>query len=287
MYNYPLYRPPSEAYSLILQLSHGCSHNKCTFCYMYKDKNFYIKSIEEIKEHINWGKEQYPDASRIFLADGNALVLPTPVLLEVLQDLKDNFPYLQRISCYAAPKDLLKKGLDELKELQKAGLSLLYLGVESGCDGVLKKVNKGVTSEEMIIAGKKAIDAGFQLSTMVILGLGGKKLWRSHAEKTAEVISAINPNYFSPLTLMLEGDTPLAKEVQRGEFELLSPDEIMEELRLMIENLDLENCVFRCNHASNYVPLKGILNKDKAKILAEIEGIKKIRNFKNEFYRGL
>jgi radical SAM superfamily enzyme YgiQ (UPF0313 family) len=254
---------------------------------MYKDKKFYIKSLEEIKEHIKWAKGQYPAPSRIFLADGNALVIPTGVLLDILAEIKDNFPSVERISCYAAPKDLLNKDIEELIQLKKAGLSLLYLGVESGSDEVLKMVNKGVTAEEMVKAGQKAIEAGFKLSTMVILGLGGKKLWQQHAKETAKVISAINPHYFSPLTLMLEGETPLNQGIQRGEFQLLSSDEVMEELRLIVENLYLDNCIFRCNHASNYIPLKGILNQDKAKILAEIKEIMEKKNYKNELYRGL
>ncbi len=287
MYNYPLYRPPSEGKSLILQITHGCSHNQCSFCNMYKSKYFYIKKPMEIEEHINWGKSQFGEATRIFLGDGNALVLNTDILEEILKKLYANFSKLQRVSTYGAPKDLLRKTPEELQRLKKAGLSLIYLGVESGSDTILKTINKGVTQKEMIEAGQKAVKAGFSLSCMVISGLGGKKMWEEHAVETAKVINSINPDYFSPLTLMVEQGTELRRLMDNGKFNLLEPVEILNELQIMLELLDLDNCLFTCNHASNYVPLKGVLNKDKEKLLNEIDNLKNKNTFKPEWQRGL
>lgn len=287
MYHYPLYRPPSEAKSLILQLTLGCAHNKCTFCNMYKSKEFYIKTPQEIEEHIKWGKKQYKSASRIFLADGNALAMKTSQLVEILASIYRVFPNLERVSSYAAPKDLLRKTPQELKELKQAGLEMIYLGVESGSDIVLQAIKKGVSALEMIEAGKKAVEAGFILSCMVISGLGGKELWKEHALETAKVISAIKPHYFSPLTLMIEQGTELKRSIEKREFQLLSPKEVLDELELMISNLDLENCIFRSNHASNYVPLRGILNKDKEHILEQINQIRETQGYKSENLRGL
>lgn len=287
MYDYPLYRPPSEGKSLILQLTLGCSHNKCTFCNMYKSKDFYIKTCGEIDEHIQWAKNQYGEATRIFLADGNALVLETTQLEDIITRLYIDFPQLERVSSYGAPKDLLKKSHQELLRLKKAGLSLIYLGVESGSDTVLKNINKGVTSSEMIVAGRKAMEAGFDLSCMVISGIGGKELWKEHAKETAKVINSIKPHYFAPLTLMIENGTELKKTIENNEFKLLNPDEVIDELELMIKNLELDNCLFRSNHASNYVPLKGVLNKDKGEILLQLRKMKEIQGYKPEGLRGL
>lgn len=241
----------------------------------------------EIEEHINWGKSQFGEATRIFLGDGNALVLNTDILEEILKKLYANFSKLQRVSTYGAPKDLLRKTPEELQRLKKAGLSLIYLGVESGSDTILKTINKGVTQKEMIEAGQKAVKAGFSLSCMVISGLGGKKMWEEHAVETAKVINSINPDYFSPLTLMVEQGTELRRLMDNGKFNLLEPVEILNELQIMLELLDLDNCLFTCNHASNYVPLKGVLNKDKEKLLNEIDNLKNKNTFKPEWQRGL
>lgn len=267
VYDFPLYRPPSEAKSLILQITLGCSHNKCTFCYMYKTKKYRVKTPQEIEEHINWAKNAYPHASRIFLADGNALAMETRQLKDILQRLYAGFPDLERVTCYAGPKDLLAKGEDELLTLRKAGLTMLYLGVESGSPRVLQNVKKGVTPEEMIRAGQRARGAGFQLSCMIISGLGGKEFWEEHAVESARVISAIDPEYFALLTLLVEEGTALYKQVRRGEFDLLQPNEVIDETKLMLENVELSDCVFRSNHPSNYLSLKGTLNKDRDKLL--------------------
>ena len=254
---------------------------------MYKSKKFYIKTPQEIDQHIQWAKENYGTATKIFLADGNALVLETAQLEEIITRLFMNFPQLESVSTYGSPRDLLKKTPQELLKLRKAGLSLIYLGVESGSDTILKNINKGVTAGEMILAGRKTVEAGIQLSCMVISGLGGKELWEEHAIETAKAINSIKPHYFAPLTLMVEDGTLLKKLIDNNEFKLLNPAEVIHELELMIENLDLNNCLFRSNHASNYVSLRGVLNEDKEEILMQIRNMKEFEDYKPEGLRGL
>jgi len=288
-YDMPLYRPPSEADSLILQITLGCSHNKCTFCSMYKTKKFRILTDQEIEQHIQWAKEYYPLARRIFLADGNALAIDTEKLIDIVKKLYNEFPNLERVTAYAGPRDILEKSEEELKDLNASGITMLYLGVESGSSRVLKNINKGVTPEEMVEAGRKVRKAGFQLSCTIILGLAGKELWLEHARETALVINKIQPEYLGALTLMVEDITSLAAQVRRGEFNLLEPKEIIEEQYQLISNLDLTNCVFRSNHASNYLALKGVLNKDKDKLLRLLTDAKKNgeKVFRPEGWRGL
>lgn len=287
MYIQPLYRPPSEANSLILQITSGCSHNKCTFCYMYKDKDFKIKTLEEIEEHIIWAKNNYSNPKKIFLADGNVLCLSTDKILKILELIKYHFPNVERISSYSGPLDLIRKSNDELKTIKEAGLDMLYLGVESGSDEVLKNINKGVNQNEMIVAGRKAKNAGFILSCMVISGLGGKDNLEIHAKESSKVISEINPDYFALLTLLISENTPMIKSVDNGEFKILTPNEIMLETKLMIENINLDKTIFRANHASNYVSLSGVLNKDKEKILSIINDSLNSNNYKPDSWRGL
>lgn len=266
-YDFPLYRPPSEARSLILQITLGCSHNKCTFCSMYKTKKYRVKPLQEIDDHINRAKIKYPMASKIFLADGNVLAMETEQLKSIVKRLYTEFPVLERVTAYAGPRDILAKSDSELRELRKAGLTMLYLGVESGSAEILKNVRKGVTPEEMIEAGQKAKGAGFKLSCMIISGLGGKELWKEHALESARVISAIDPDYFALLTLLVEEGTPLYNQVEEEHFITLEPDEVINETKLLLENLRLSQCVFRSNHPSNYLSLKGILNRDKEGLL--------------------
>lgn len=266
-YDMPLYRPPSEAKSLILQITLGCSHNKCTFCSMYKTKKYREKTYSEIDEHIHWAKNYYATASRIFLADGNVLAMDTEKLLEIVNRLYDAFPYLKQVNAYAGPKDILAKDDDELRKLQNAGLTMLYLGVESGSAQVLKNVNKGVTPQEMIRAGQKVIKSGIKLSCMIISGLGGQDLWEEHALNSAKVINAIDPHYLAFLTLLVEDGTLLKYQIEKGEFKLLLPERVIDETIMMLKELDLTNCIFRSNHPSNYVTLRGTLNKDKDDLL--------------------
>ncbi|GAB6180012.1 radical SAM protein [Desulfotomaculum defluvii] len=269
-----VYRPPSEAKSFILRITKGCSHNKCTFCAMYRNIRFQVRSMEEIEKEIKQMAHYYPGLRRVFLADGNALVLSTDKLLAIMEKLHANFPMLSRITCYGAPKDILQKKPEDLVALQEAGLKIIYLGVESGDDRVLSEINKGVTANEMITAGQKVLAAGIKLSTMVILGLGGQQYTHNHAINTARVINAINPTMLGVLTLAIFDGTPLKEAVDQGKFLPLSTREGMLELKEMLENIDVQQpCIFRCNHVSNFLPLKGVLSRDKAQLLSDVQEV--------------
>ncbi|ABO51039.1 Radical SAM domain protein [Desulforamulus reducens MI-1] len=267
-----IYRPPSEAKSFILRVTEGCSHNKCTFCSMYRNIRFRVRSLDEVECEIQQMASFYPGLRRVFLADGNALVLNTDKLLAIMKKLHVAFPMLTRITCYGAPKDILHKKPDELKALQRAGLQIIYLGIESGDDQVLSDINKGVTANEMIAAGQRVLEAGIKLSAMVILGLGGQQYTNSHALNTARVINAIGPTMLGVLTLALFDGTPLKDAVDRGDFLPLTTRETLLELKEMLENINVQQpCIFRCNHISNLLPLKGVLNRDKAQLLADVQ----------------
>jgi len=240
---------------------------------MYRTVRFRVRPLAEIIEQIERAKPYREYIRRVFLADGNALVLPTPRLLELLEILYAKFPKLRRVASYAGPQDILRKTPAELAALKAAGLKLLYCGLESGDDEVLNHVDKGVNAAESIEAGQRVVAAGIKLSLMVILGLGGKRLSTQHALHTAAAVNAIRPNMLSALTLMLYCGSELREEYERGKFNLLSPAEIMAELGLMMANIDLpenSSCIFRSNHVSNYVNLAGTLPRDKDRLLAEI-----------------
>ncbi|MBS3901042.1 MAG: B12-binding domain-containing radical SAM protein [Dethiobacter sp.] len=287
-YETPLYRPPSEAQSLILQATIGCSHNACTFCSMYSKKKFRVRSLEEVYEDISWARANYGKVQRIFLADGDALAMETEALLAILKKLTDSFPEAERISIYAGPKNILAKTEQELVAIRQAGIKLAYFGLESGDAEVLQAVKKGVTPQEMIKAASKVRAAGIELSLTVILGLGGKKHSRQHALHTAEVVSQIDPEYLAALTLMTEKSTPLAARIAGGEFSLLSPREVLLELKMMLACLEVKNCLFRSNHASNYFAVGGLLPLDKERLLAETEqALGDYLLLKNEYLRGL
>lgn len=275
MYTNPLYRPPSEANSLIIQVTEGCSHNKCRFCYMYKCKQFRVKGEDELIDHIAWLKKYYKNTDRIFLADGNVLCMSTDRLLKMLEMLKKEFPHVSRISSYSGPLDILRKTDSELAEINKAGLKLLYMGVESGSDKVLSLMSKGVDQKEMIEAGQKAVKAGFTFSCMIISGLGGADLMEEHAVESARVISAIDPHYFSLLRLVVEENSELSEDVRSGWFRLATPLQILDENIIMLENMELTNCIFRANHVSNHIMLAGTLNKDRDLL---VERLKKLRD---------
>ena len=274
-YDTPVFRPPSEARSFILRVTRGCAHNKCTYCNMYRGVPFQILKDEEISRQIalaaHYGKDR---VRRVFLADGDALVLPTAKLLKILQALRDTFPKLQRVSSYAAPKDILRKSEEELRQLKEAGLQLLYYGMETGDDITLKAVNKGVNGEEAVEAGRRVTASGMKLSIMVILGLAGKEGSKRHSLETAKAINIIQPTMWSALCLMLYRGSELLDQFERGEFNPLSPAECMEELYTIMENVNLpedKHCLFRSNHISNYIPLAGTLPKDKQRLLREIK----------------
>ncbi len=288
-YEGTVYRPPSEGGSLIIQLTIGCARNTCTFCNMYKDKSFRIRPLEEVVEDLEMARNYYNrvQVRRIFLADGDALIVKTEDLLYILGKCHEYFPEVERISVYGAPKDILGKTPEELRQLKQAGLDMVYMGLESGDDDVLRETKKGVTSEEMIAAGKKVKEAGMILSMTLISGLGGKKRWREHALNSARVVSAIKPEYIGFLTLMVEYGTELYEQHNRGEFTLLDPQEVLDETELFIRNVDAEGTMFRANHASNYIALGGTLNGERDLILAQIAESRKRSRFRSDMFRGI
>ncbi len=261
----PVFRPPSEAYSLILQITIGCSYNKCTFCGMYKTKKFREKSLEEIEKDLREAKLIAPKVRRIFLADGDPLVVKTEKFIEILKLIKKYYPDVERISAYATPQNLLEKNEDELRLINNEGLSLLYIGVESGSDKVLQFVKKGVTQKETIEALNKAKKSGFKLSTTFVLGLGGKNLSYEHAVESANVVNSTQPDYTAALTLMLIPKTLLHYQTQKREFPIPTERDIMREMLIFVENIDVKT-IFRSNHVSNLVPIKGNLPEDKERL---------------------
>jgi radical SAM superfamily enzyme YgiQ (UPF0313 family) len=263
----PVFRPPSEAESLILQVTIGCSHNTCTFCAMYRTKVFSVRPRAELAEEIARAGSLWPETPRVFLGDGDALAAPADLLLEVAELLRGTFPRLRRVSLYATPQNLLSKTPEELSALAGAGISLFYLGLESGSARVLKAQNKGVTPEEAVEAVLKGHRAGMRSSVMLLLGLGGVEGSREHATETARACNAMQPNHLSALTWMPVPEAPLFRMVERGAFEMPSDDGVVEELGVLIENLDLDDTVFRVNHASNPLPLAGRLRRDKKALL--------------------
>jgi len=292
-YEGSVYRPPSEANSFILQATIGCSHNACTFCGMYKDKKFRIRSREEIETDIRLAKLYYGDVEKVFLADGDALAMETSDLVWVLEYLYRTFPALRHVGIYASPQSILNKTPEELQELRAKGLTIAYLGIETGDPQLLKEIHKGVNEKEMIAAGHAVIEAGIELSCTVILGLAGNNPEKSqqHAVLTAEVAGKISPHYLAALTLMIVPQTVLYNRVRRGEFVLPGPFEILQELKIMLENLSVQRpCIFRSNHASNYLPIRGTLPQDKEAILNILEKIlseRRAQYLRPEFMRGL
>ncbi len=265
-------RPPSEADSYILQVTYGCSHNRCTFCGTYSGKPFRARPMAEALEDITLAGSRIPDTRRVFLADGNALVLSTERLVTILNALGAALPHLRRVGIYANARDILGKTDAELAALQQRKLEIVYLGLESGSDEVLRRVQKGVTAADMVQAVQRLRAAGIRASVIGLLGLGGKELSQEHAGQTGRIVSAMNPEYFSMLSLMLIPGTELHRQWQAGRFELPEPAELLQELRMVIARLDgLSRCVFRTNHASNYLPLAGTFSRDKARLLTTLD----------------
>ena len=287
-YKGKVYRPPSEAYSLIVQVTYGCSHNRCAFCDMYDDKHFSMRPMQEIREDFELARRVYKRVERVFLADGDALMRKTADLVEILGLIYGLFPECERVSCYASPASLQVKSEDELRLLRARGLQMVYMGLESGCDAVLTRMQKGHDAAAIVAAGQKARRCGFALSVTAISGLGSVALWRQHAADTAKAISAIKPEYLGLLTLMVEHGTPLESWVKNGEFTLLSPLEVLKETELFLQQVDSAGTVFRANHASNYLTLKGTLNGDREALLGQIgAALAGRRDLKPEFLRAL
>lgn len=273
-YEGSVYRPPSEARSLILQATVGCSHNQCAFCVAYQGKRFRARSEGELFPQIDWAAQAMGRVRRVFLADGEALVLSTDRLLRILERLYDRLPGLERVTAYGSPQNLLHKGVEDIKRLRAAGLTMIYYGVESGDDEVLTRIRKGATAEQLCTAGLMARDAGMDLSVTVILGLGGPRLSRRHAEATARVLNTITPRYASALTLMLEPRVPAFEEIFADpDWRMLEPIEVLTECRALLAHIDADGIVFRSNHASNYLALAGDLQADKGRLLGEIDTV--------------
>ena len=285
-YDTPVFRPPSEAESFILRVTRGCAHNSCTYCNMYRGVKFEKLSDDQIIRQIAMAYSTDAEGvRRVFLADGDALVLPTERLLNILAVLKKYFPNLERVSSYAAPRDILAKSVEELTELRRAGLALLYYGMESGDAQTLKDIRKGVNDKQSIEAGKRVIAAGMKLSIMIILGIAGKEGSTRHALATAHAINEIKPTMLSALSLMLYRGSELKEQFERGEFHPLTPAQLMEELKLIMEHVDLpesEHMIFRSNHVSNYIRLAATLPRDKEQLLKDIDkSILHLKQMKN------
>ena len=264
-------RPPSEANSILLQVTVGCSHNKCTFCGTYTGERFQIKSDEIINEDIAFAREYCRRQRRVFLCDGDALIIPQKRLLNILKRIEKELPWVTRVGVYANTKSIKMKTSDELEELKAHGLGIAYMGLESGDDVTLRQIKKGATAEKMIDMGRKIREAGIKLSITVLLGLAGRDRSMIHAEETGKVLSAIDPEYVGALSLMLVPGTPLYEDYENGRFQLLEPDEMLTELRCMIAHTHLSRGLFHANHASNYLPIKARMPKDKERTLLQID----------------
>ncbi|MGA3115225.1 MAG: radical SAM protein [Syntrophobacteraceae bacterium] len=281
-------RPPSEADSLLLQVTLGCSHNKCTFCGAYKDKRFTIKEDAIIDADIDYASTNLRFFRRVFLIDGDALIIPQQRLVRILSRIREKMPWIHRVGIYANAKGILRKTEEELAILRDLGLGVVYFGLESGDAQVLQDVRKGHTPERMIEAGRKIRVAGMKLSVMVILGLAGRERSLEHARATGKALSAIDPNYVGVLTLMITPGTPLAAQVSNGQFELLTSHEMLKELREMLTHTDMTRGLFFANHASNYLPLRVKMPADKEKAIQSLDSaLRGEKALRSEWMRGL
>jgi radical SAM superfamily enzyme YgiQ (UPF0313 family) len=267
-----IYRPPSEAGSLLIQATIGCPHNKCTFCSMYKDIRFRIRPVQEIKEDLLAARQHYGAfIESIFFPDGNTIIMKTEQLVEIFEYAHQLFPELQRITIYGSARFVNKKSLPDLIRLREAGLSRIHMGMESGDDVTLEKICKGTTGAEIIAAGQKLKQAGIQTSEYYLVGIAGRARWREHAENSARVLSAISPDFIRLRTFAPEPDTPILAEIEDGTFQYLSPHEALREVRVLIENLHCDNSMVLSDHITNYWNIHGLIPRDRDKMLAEID----------------
>ncbi len=284
-------RPPSEADSLILQVAVGCSHNQCTFCPAFKAKKFRAKPLESVMQDIDSARHTYgPSVRRVFLCDGDPLILPAPHLLAILERLNRVFPKLQRVGIYGNATSILSKDPAELVQLRSLKLGIVYLGLESGDPETLIAVRKDAAPQDMIRAARLVRDANIKLNVTVLLGLGGTQRSTGHARATIAVLNQMQPNHVAALTLMVVPDTPLHAAMQQGIFELPGTFELLEELREMLAGSELKNCLFFSNHASNYFPVQGRLPHDKPALLDQLDRVLKSRDrrlLRPESLRGL
>jgi radical SAM superfamily enzyme YgiQ (UPF0313 family) len=281
-------RPPSEAFSILLQVTLGCSHNKCTFCGTYKDKRFRIKEDGIILSDILFASRHMKRQDRVFLMDGDALIIPQRRLMWILDRIREHLPWVKRVGTYANAKSIRMKSLEELTLLRKNGLGILYLGVETGDEEVLERIRKGARARNLIQMGRKVKEAGIKLSVTVLLGIGGKEGSLRHARATGELLSAMDPNYVGALTVMLIPGTPLHEDFMKGVFRLPTETELLLELREMISHTHLTRGLFYSNHASNYLPVKARLPKGKQEALDLIDrAIRGEIGLKPEWMRAL
>jgi radical SAM superfamily enzyme YgiQ (UPF0313 family) len=281
-------RPPSEANSIILQVTVGCSHNKCTFCGTYKGVRFKIKPEAVIEKDIDFAARYCRRQRRVFLTDGDALILPQARLLKLLQTTRERLPWVTRVGIYGNAKSIRTKTAAELEALRDQGLGIVYMGLESGDDVTLKKVRKGVSAKTVVDMGRKVVESGIKLSVTVLLGLAGPERSRTHAEATGRALTAMDPDYVGALSLMLLPNTPMGRDCEAGRFELISAIEMLRELKTMIACTELSSGLFHANHASNYLPIKARLPKDKEATIDLIDqALKGHIPLKPEFMRAL
>ncbi|HSB04032.1 MAG TPA: radical SAM protein [Thermodesulfobacteriota bacterium] len=271
-YDFPPFRPPSEANSLLLRVTRGCPWNKCTFCSMYKSTQFEIRQVEEVLSDIELAKDLYGDGVRtVFIGDSNSLVVKTEVLVQILHSLYSAFPHIERVTSYARAKTLVKKPAEDLERIRQAGLTRLHVGLETGDRELLTEIDKGATPEEMIEGGKKAKKAGFEFSLYVLLGIGGEGKWEQHAKGSAEVLSRIDPHFIRVRTFISQPGSSLHDAMIEGRFQLASPETILKETKLLLEALQVTS-QFLSDHISNLLPLHGKLPEKKGEMIQMIEG---------------
>jgi radical SAM superfamily enzyme YgiQ (UPF0313 family) len=268
-----IFRPPSEADSLILQVTVGCSYNRCTFCGAYQGKSFRIKRFEEIQEDVDEASSYRSQIQRVFLADGNALAMPQRELQRILEYVKLRLNRVERVGTYANAKDILRKDVEDLKALKNLGLGILYLGLESGNPEILKRIKKNATVDQLIRAARRVKESGILLSVTVLLGIGGVEKSQDHASDTGKVLSDMDPDYVGALSLMVVPGTPIEKEIETGKLVLPTPFGMIQELETMIEHCDCTQCFFASNHASNYLPLRVRMPEEKEDALRRIREV--------------
>ena len=283
-----IFRPPSEAHSILLQVTTGCSHNKCTFCGMYKDQRFSIKSDEALLKDIIFASHYCKNQHRLFLCDGDTLSISHSRLVNILQLIRQHLPWVNRVGTYANTKSIYHKSEEQLAELRQLGLQIAYMGLESGDDVTLKAIHKGADSQRMIDMGRKIRRAGIKLSITVLLGVAGRRRSMIHARETGRVLTAIDPDYIGALSLMLVPGTEMYDAARKGTFELPEPLEMLEEIKEMLEHTTLSKGLFHANHASNYLPIKARLPRDKDTTIALInQALEGKVSLKPEYMRGL
>jgi len=287
-YREPVFRPPSEANSYLLPVTDGCSHNRCTYCAMYTTKHFSVRPQVEVFEDIVLAAAQMPHTRRVFLLDGDALTLSSAKLVPILEALRAHFPDLQRVGSYANAISINSKSDEDLRRLRALGLTIAYIGLESGDEVVNQRIVKGATIDEQVTAVRRAQAAGIKMSVMTLLGMGGRSRSREHAHATGAVLSRMDPRYISCLTVTPVEGTPLFEEVRQGTFEMITPEETLAELQSLLQATEVSGAVFRSNHASNYLPLGGRLPTDKDRLLETIRAARAGQiSLKPEYLRGL